>query len=65
VELNKSEFDKLIAELQKLVKCGWYIYSIRLYEVYPCPWKAVLDVHDFLNQQYSKCENMEIALCQN
>tara|TARA_Y100000294_G_C8255730_1_gene216663 strand:- start:145 stop:342 length:198 start_codon:yes stop_codon:yes gene_type:complete len=36
--MNQSEFDKLIAELQKLAKFGSYIYGMKLYEIFPFHW---------------------------
>lgn len=40
--MNKSEFDKLIEELQKLAKLGWYIYGMKLYDVFPWDWIAFM-----------------------
>jgi|TARA_Y100000294_G_scaffold86422_1_gene80861 hypothetical protein len=55
--MNQSEFNKILAELQKLVKSDWYFYGMKLYEVFPCQWLALLKNAEQLAMANMKIED--------
>ncbi len=63
--MSQPEFDKLIARLEKLAKFGWYIYGMKLYEVYPVAWPMLIRNAHYAAQQYIEDDNLEIPLCHN
>ncbi|HJP19349.1 MAG TPA: hypothetical protein QF468_11935 [Nitrospinota bacterium] len=65
--MNQYEFDKIIAGLQELAKFGWYIYSMKVYEVYPCRWEGFIKISELLARQNMKGKDnlFKVECCHN
>ncbi len=65
VEMNQSDFDKLVSKLEKLSKKGQYVYAMTLYKSYPLDWSLLIRNFDHAAQQCIKDDNLDIPFCPN
>ncbi len=65
MEMNQSEYKKLIAELETLTDKGQYIYAMTLYKAFPVDWSMFIRNVDYAAQQYIEDDGLEIPLWHN
>ncbi len=63
--MNKSEFDKLLTQLESLVCRGSYIYSMTLYKEFPVKWSNFIESYDYAGQQCVEGDSLNVDLSHN